>query len=601
MNQIADFYWSFSDGVLAPSPRISDMETRPFGPHGFLFSYPSQNHFHSHIQNDFRAVLIGRLYRYGPYRGNEKNLLPIVARNWHRGQFNPADLNGSFVLFFIEDTADDYRLSIITDRLGTHHAYFSQEGNSLCLGTCFAQLASSLLQPQLDWEGISQFCTLGYFMENRSYFQQIKIIPAATIWSAEIKGATKDKPYIWIKEKSYWNWKQQSRSGTFEDAVEDYNQVLTEVLEDRFGQDSVPLVMGVSGGLDSRNLLGLCRYYNGIRLYTYGYEKESVEIDISRQLADVCDLPISEYVIHPNLGLGYSKVLDYSEGFSDITQARQSSVLSQLARTANRGIIGQWGDVWNDSPGLDPADFKSDYDYIKYAANKYKKRGAENLWPELERYCDGKSIEEILFEGAQRELEKIQVDDINFRLTAYKTWQWSFRNTIVGANIFRMGFEPYLPFYDNRIVDFFQTLPQTWVRDRKLQLAWHVKYAPELARVKWQETGCNLFVSRQQARRYTFFKRGFKYLQRKAGLAAVTQRNWETQFQNMDLLADLKAKNENNPYHQFSDSLLEKLALHVKSFPSAENGYAASIMFSVLSTLQWLGTKSQTPLFFRRG
>ena len=57
---------------------------------------------------------------------------------------------------------------------------------------------------------------------------------------------------------------------------------------------------------------------------------------------------------------------------------------------------------------------------------------------------------------------------------------------------------PRLPFYDTRISDFFGTVPSTFVSRRRLQIDYLKRYAPDLARIKWQVYDTNLF-------RYQFF------------------------------------------------------------------------------------------------
>ena len=97
--------------------------------------------------------------------------------------------------------------------------------------------------------------------------------------------------------------------------------------------------------------------------------------------------------------------------------------------------------------------------------------------------------------------------------------------------MFQAAAYPRLPFYDTRLADFFGTVPSEFVSKRRLQIDYLKRYAPDLARIKWQVYDTNLF-------RYHSFntwllpKRAVKKAWWLLRGKPVIERNWEVQFLN---------------------------------------------------------------------
>ena len=93
-----------------------------------------------------------------------------------------------------------------------------------------------------------------------------------------------------------------------------------------------------------------------------------------------------------------------------------------------------------------------------------------------------------------RELERVShITDPDFRMKAFKVDAWCFRWTAAGLRAYQLGAFPKLPFYDTRVADLFCTLPTDYVRGRRLQVEWLKRYAPDLARITWQQHDADLY------------------------------------------------------------------------------------------------------------
>lgn len=115
--------------------------------------------------------------------------------------------------------------------------------------------------------------------------------------------------------------------------------------------------MPISGGLDSRSTLipltdqAACQAEN-LFFFSYGYEDNSVEIAIARQLAKTRSLNLQTWTIQPYLFDHLNRVLAASEGFQDLTLTRQANVVDQLSDRASHVLAVHWMDVWLDDMGF---------------------------------------------------------------------------------------------------------------------------------------------------------------------------------------------------------------------------------------------------------
>jgi hypothetical protein len=139
---------------------------------------------------------------------------------------------------------------------------------------------------------------------------------------------------------------------------------------------------------------------------------------------------------------------------------------------------------------------------------------------------------DFLKEMVRQEIAQVRhIDDQDFRIKAFKTGQWSFRWTEASLRMFQPGAFPRLPFYDNRLSNFFCTVPSEFVSRRQLQIDYLKSFAPDLARIKWQVYDTNLWHY-QHFRTWLLPKRALKKAWRILRSKPVIERNWEVQFFN---------------------------------------------------------------------
>jgi hypothetical protein len=433
-------------------------------------------------------------------------------------------LTGSFLIFAFQPGSSTWHAW--TDRFGTLHAYYAWDGRRAALGTFSPAVAAAASQRKLDWEALAGWFAFGFFPADRTHFTDVRLLRPASHYTFDQAGRL-------LSQERYWQWQHHpDKNRTYADTVSAFGEVFGAVMSGALAQGRVALPL--SGGLDSRATLAAVppavASSGRVWGYSYGYTDRSVETRIARQLAAVRKLPFQEFVIQPYLFDKIEPLLAYTEGFQDLTQARQMCVRDELADHADALVAALWGDVWLDEMGLSEQPGAEAGQVLQHALAKVHKPGGWLLEQLALPQLHLGSAQELLEAFVSSELQPLShLAEPDFRVKAYKTEQWSFRWSIPPTRVFQSAAWPVKVFYDTRLADFFATVPAKHLVGRKLQIDYLKRFAPDLARVPWQVYDADLFHYQhfntwQLPRRVV--KKGWRMLTRQQ----VLERNWEVQF-----------------------------------------------------------------------
>ena len=425
----------------------------------------------------------------------------------------------------------DRRLHVWTDRLGTIHAYYANNGKCAAIGTFFPAVADIASDKKIDWEAITGFMAFGFFPQDRTFYKDVYILRPASHYEFDEFGRL-------VRHERYWEWYHEPYvNRSFQDTVTEFADCFHEVVRDlvRDGRVAVP----ISGGLDSRSTVAALEpelvRSGRLWFYSYGYTHQSIEISIARKIAQTRNLPFDAFTVVPYLFDKLDVVLAAVEGFQDLTQCRQAVVVDELSEHADYVIGAHYGDLWLGDMGLASLDCNeiSEELVLHHALRKVLKRGREWLIDNLCKPNLGESDSNcILRQFTVDELIRLaHVADPDFRIKVFKTDNWCFRWTLASIRMFRAGAIPRLPFCDPRLIDFFCTVPTEFVVGRRLQVEYLKRYAPDLARITWQPYDANLY-SYHRFNTWHIPKRALKKAWRILTRKPVIQRNWELQFLN---------------------------------------------------------------------
>lgn len=485
--------------------------------------------FAAAVYGDVMVWALGDILRYRGVSSTSNECARNFASDLACGGGRPEELDGHFALLAWSES--EQRWHAWANRHGTLHMYYGVGDHGSALGTSFTAVASAVSAKVLDWAAITGFFANGFFPEDTTFFSAVRILEPASHYTFDRNGKL-------LFHQRYWDWAHiPNFDRGYDSTVDAFEAVFSDVMSDAAGTD--PLAVPISGGLDSRCTVaelteaeGAHRDLSRLWAFSYGYSTDSVEIRIARKVGASRQLPVHPFVVEPYLFSRLEGVTSAVEGFQDVTQCRQAHVMPEVGRHAARVMAAHWGDVWLDDMGLVGRDHaKQHSDLVDHVLGKVRKRGSAWL---VDTVCtphlEGAAPEELLRAQVDSGLARLAaIDDLDFRVKAWKTEHWSCRWTTASLRAYQLGAFPRLPFYDTRISDFFCTVPSEFVAGRRMQIDYLKRFAPDLARVMWQPLMANLYWA-EHFHTWLLPMRAARKLDRAVRRTRIVERNWEVQF-----------------------------------------------------------------------
>lgn len=568
MSAFCDMWLSNRQGDQPVYTRFSDMRWEGFSRfdnHCWLaYSESSKYQVQEAKDGDYSLLLLGQLYE----AVNLTDILKQCIEYIEKGK-PYKDAAGHYVLFVSNKLSN--KTYVFTNRLGTWHVYHYSSGGTHRISTYYLGLAKQAENKELDWAGISSFMQMGFFAGDATYLEHIKILPPATC-------SVFDEQLQLVEQKRYRNWSFEPVTKRVEDIEEELHGILHASLNTALNNKRVSLP--ISGGLDSRMLTGIVtegnQRYGSLWSYSYGLTDDSVETKIAAQIAETASIPFSSYTVANYLFDKAGAIAASVELFQYLPGTRQACMTEILSRDADVVIGGHWGDVWMDDMGTAGMDLNS------WFQKKIVKKGSEWLVKEICEPYFPKAKEELQAYFNEWNKRYAYVQDADYRMKIFKTDQWSFKWTVSSLRMYQAAVLPVLPFYDNRIVELFSTIPTDMVKGRELEIAFIKRYYPELAKIRWQEYDSNLYNYKKFNNRHFIYRAVSKGKRMLSGEKPV-MRNWELFYLNdtgrknlENILLDNPALCEIVPAAK-SKALLDMFYKE----PSAGNGYAVSMMHTL--------------------
>ncbi len=516
MPAFSDFLIQFGPGPLGLTDRCSTHRCES-GEGWTLRLSTDQVALASRIQTpEWRAWIVGETYRYRGEVGDTVDCVSRFLRDAEQGNERTQELLGSFAVAAWSESTKCW--SIWTDMAGKVHVYFV-DGQRPCIGT-FSGAVYEWSKRKLDWPALAGFFCFGFMPQNRTHYEDVKVVRPASRYDFDASGRL-------LRKRCYWHWSHQP-DGTRSDpdTIAEFGAVLSTAMKDQMRTGR--LVLPLSGGLDSRTLAAVVPKGASVSTFSYGYSADSVEMRIASKIAQARDLSYSAHVIPPYLLDELSPVLDAVEGFQDVTQARQAAITTWLDGRADYLLAAHWGDVFCDDMGC-PESAGAD-DAWRQTLLKFRKRGRSWLLENLCRaHLNGETPEKVAESLLKEEFDAYDgIRDADFRVKALKTGQWAFRWTLPSLRMYQQAAYPRTPFLDPRVIAFFQTVPTDAVRQRRIQIEYLKRFAPDLARITWQTYGASLY-NYHHYNSWLLPKRALDKLGRMVR-GPRSSRNWEVQF-----------------------------------------------------------------------
>lgn len=377
-----------------------------------------------------------------------------------------------------------------------------------------------------DYKALCIFAAIGYFLGSDTHWKDLKALPPGTINKIDDEG-------YWIEGKPWFQWYYKPKNITFEQAVSDFTELFHQICKEQAGDQTI--LLPLSGGLDSRTqAVAYATLNNPIISYSYSFKNGYKEGGISKKIAKVLGYEYRDMTIQP--GYLWEKIEELAKingCYSDFTHPRQMGVIDEFRKMKGVFTLGHWGDVLFDKVAPEHLTNENAVDVVM---NDILVRGgkelAEALWEAWE--LDG-DFESYLRSRVQEIWDSIPIENhLGAKMRAYKSMTRAVRWTNSNFGIFEATSPIEAPYYDDRMCQFICEIPEEYLADRKIQIAYIKSQNPKVAKITWQaqkpfnlynyhknRTPYNLpYRVLNKAKRVTLEKIGKKY----------TQRNWELQF-----------------------------------------------------------------------
>jgi asparagine synthase (glutamine-hydrolysing) len=192
-------------------------------------------------------------------------------------------LNGLFSGLLIDQRQK--RAFLFNDRYGSERIYWYETEDEFY----FASEAKALLclLPELrafDEEGVCQFLSHGCTFEGRTLFREIRLLPAASLWSFE-RGRCNRRKYF-----SPTSWESQAPlSG---EAFQSAFQEIFRRVSPRYFEAETKIGISLTVGLDTRMIMACCPHaVRDLVCYTFSGETgETLDDRLASRVASVCGL-----------------------------------------------------------------------------------------------------------------------------------------------------------------------------------------------------------------------------------------------------------------------------------------------------------------------
>jgi hypothetical protein len=382
---------------------------------------------------------------------------------------------------------------------------------------------------EIDKKAICIFAATGFFLDKDTYWKNKKVLPATSY-------NTLDENGFLIESKSWFQWHYSPRDISFETALEEFTALFEQIIAEQVKDNKV--ILPLSGGLDSRTqAVALAKLKKQVTSYSYSFKGGFNESGIAKRIAKVCGFDFKAFTIEPGyLWPKLEELASINQCYSDFTHPRQMAILDEFKKMEGVFSLGHWGDVLFDRGAPEGTREKDLMDII---IKKIVKKGgmelATALWQVWNLEGD---FERYLKERISGLLHSIKIENPSAKMRAFKSLYWAPRWTSVNLAVFEAAHPITLPYYDDRMCEFICTIPEEYLADRELQIAYIKQQNPRLAKITWQEhRPYNLLTFHKNKPPHNLpYRLGNKLsreLKNKMGKPYI-QRNWELQFLGME-------------------------------------------------------------------
>lgn len=320
----------------------------------------------------FKVILEGKIYNDNRIRSSLKELCDSLSdevnevriRNWIK------EKDGDYIISIFIESKNEYVL--INDSLGRLPLYTFNDNQKVLISRDLKFIINQLPSWDIEKFGVAETMLFGYPLGRRTFIKNILRVPPSTLIHI-----IPDKSLFNLAPLHTYNFDNKDSAGkTIDTITDEVIDLFLDGTKNRISERS-PNILSLSGGLDSRSLLGgFLRLGAEFNAETYiGYNEHSEkDAAIAKELSQKLNFDLKFIQISNPLGNELFSLLKYKNGMNTLGSTFLTIFYKKLQEKYGRGAFyftGDGGDkVFPDHrPSLPVQDTKSLLDYT--ISNKY--------------------------------------------------------------------------------------------------------------------------------------------------------------------------------------------------------------------------------------
>lgn len=392
-------------------------------------------------------------------------------------------LNGSFVIVIYD--LEENKTIIVNDRYGLRPIYYAQnDGMMLFSSEVKAILEDTTFKKELNYEAVADFFAFGKLLGNKTFIRGIEVLPPASIFVYDKINSSLEQ---------YWDFTYEPDYNLSEDEIADkLVEIFRKAVNIRM-KDNLRYGVSLSGGLDSRSILGAIDKNNGKHHTTFTFGSVFCdEVKIAKMVAE--ELKIEHKVIDftPEEILPYSReVINYSDGMDTIGICLEPFVFNKVRAFVDVSIQGVPGDLSLGGSYLNKNILKAtnDDELLEIlCSTKNLFIFSDDLLSKLFNNEYYKIIKDMPLISVKELLGRMKGKNYGNRCDYFYLQNHVRRFALMGSVIDRNKIEEAQPFYDNEFIDLIMKIPPELRLNHRIYRRFLIKLAPELAKIPYNKT-----------------------------------------------------------------------------------------------------------------
>lgn len=253
----------------------------------------------------------------------------------------PACLNGRFHGVLADRTRA--MATLFNDRYGIHRLYYHESTDAFY----FAAEAKAILRvrPELrttDPQGLGEFISCGCVLDNRTLFQGIQVLPAASAWAFRVGSLERKAKYFRPQD-----WEEQDPLEP-ERYYQELRGIFTRNLPRYFGGRE-RIAMSLTGGLDTRMIMAWRKPPpDSLPCYSFGgMFRDCQDVRLARQVATACQQPHSVIQVGDEFLSRFpyyaERTVYLTDGCTDVSHSPDLYANERAAKIAPIRMTGNYG------------------------------------------------------------------------------------------------------------------------------------------------------------------------------------------------------------------------------------------------------------------